>query len=74
MSVIYCHGCNTHVDTDYHPSFVTIDDEEVCEDCAPACEECNEILEVHEAKFCDDCAAHHKKRFPYACEWKGGGV
>ncbi len=32
MSVIYCHGCETHVDTDFHPSSI-VNDEEFCEDC-----------------------------------------
>ncbi len=33
MSVIYYHRCDRYVDTDFHAA-VTIDDEEMCEDCA----------------------------------------
>ena len=38
MSIMYCHNCDTHIDTDWHEMF-EYKGEEVCMDCLHQLEE-----------------------------------
>ena len=66
MSVIYCHGCDKHVDTDFHPSSI-VNGEEMCEDCAdqigdrpmPVCTNCR-FLQDDENPKSPYCQKHDK--------------
>ena len=55
MSIIYCHRCGTHVDTD----FVETDpDGEVCGNCAEKCKECGVDIDPEDTpRDCADCRA-----------------